>query len=392
MFGIRKVNMWVRKIISWIIIITLISALAGSSSALFLWLLDVATNYREQHYQLIWFLPIAGLAMGLLYKQYGEGVHLGSKLIYEEFKNPQQVIPFKMAPMVFISTIVSHLFGASVGREGTAVQMSASIADQFTNFFKLSQRDRKMLLVIGISAGFASVFGTPLAASIFAIEVFHERKYEYKFIIHSLLAAYIAHYVCLAWGIHHTAYSIDYIPALSLSNIFWSVNAGLIFGLIAYLYTRFLQLFSKLSTHIKNMAFRPFIAGLIIICLYYFFDLRKYMGLGLPSISNSFVEQMQAHDFLIKLLLTSFTIAFGFKGGEVTPLFFIGATLGNVLIWFIPLPMSLLAGMGFVAVFAGVTNTPLACILMGVELFGVESVFYIAIACVVAYLFSGKKV
>lgn len=383
--------MLVRKVISWIIIITLISALAGSASALFLWLLDVATNYREQHYPLIWFLPLAGLAMGWLYKQYGEGVHLGSKLIYEEFKNPQQVIPFKMAPMVFISTIVSHLFGASVGREGTAVQMSASIADQFTKLFKLSQPDRKMLLVIGISAGFASVFGTPLAASIFAIEVFHERKYEYKFILHSLLAAYIAHYVCLAWGIHHTAYRIDYIPALSLSNIFWSVNAGLIFGLIAYLYTRFLHVFSKLSTHIKNMAFRPFIAGLIIICLYYFFDLRKYMGLGLPSISNSFVEQMHAHDFLIKLLLTSFTIAFGFKGGEVTPLFFIGATLGNVLIWFIPLPMSLLAGMGFVAVFAGVTNTPLACILMGVELFGVESVFYVGIACVVAYLFSGKK-
>ncbi len=381
----------VRKLISWIIIITLISAFAGSASALFLWLLEVATNYREQHYNLIWFLPIAGLAMGLLYKQYGEGVHLGSKQIYEEFKNPQQVIPFKMAPMVFISTIVSHLFGASVGREGTAVQISASIADQFTNLFKLSQRDRKMLLVIGISAGFASVFGTPLAASIFAIEVFHERKYEYKFILHSLLAAFIAHYVCLAWGIHHTAYSIDYIPALSLNNIFWSVNAGLIFGLIAYLYTRFLHLFSKLSTNIKNIAFRPFIAGLVIIIFYYFFDLRKYMGLGLPSISSSFVEQMNTYDFLIKLLLTSFTIAFGFKGGEVTPLFFIGATLGNVLIWFIPLPMSLLAGMGFVAVFAGVTNTPLACILMGAELFGVESVFYIAIACVVAYLFSGKK-
>ncbi len=374
----------VRKVISWIIIITLISALAGSASALFLWLLDVATNYREQHYYLIWFLPIAGLAMGLLYKQYGEGVHLGSKLIYEEFKNPQQVIPFKMAPMVFISTIVSHLFGASVGREGTAVQMSASIADQFTNLFNLSQRDRKMLLVIGISAGFASVFGTPLAASIFAIEVFHERKYEYKFILHSLLAAYIAHYVCLAWGIHHSTYSIAIVPALNLMNIFWSVLAGLIFGLIAYLYTRFLHLFSKLSTYIRNMAFRPFIAGLLIIIFYYFFDLRKYMGLGLPSISSSFVEQMNTYDFLIKLLLTSFTIAFGFKGGEVTPLFFIGATLGNVLIWFIPLPMSLLAGMGFVAVFAGVTNTPLACILMGAELFGVESVFYIAIACVIS--------
>jgi H+/Cl- antiporter ClcA len=383
--------MLVRKVTSWIIIITLISALAGSASALFLWLLDLSTQYREQHYNLIWFLPIAGLVMGLLYQKYGDRVELGNKLIYNEFKNPQEKIPFRMAPMVFISTLLSHLVGASVGREGTAVQMSASIADQFTNLFKLSQRDRKMLLVIGISAGFASVFGTPLAASIFAIEVFHDRKYEYKFIIHSLLAAYIAHYVCLAWGIHHSTYSIAIVPALNLMNIFWSVIAGIVFGLIAYLYSQTFHVFSSISNKIKITALRPFIAGLVIIIFYYFFDLRKFMGLGLPSISSSFVEQMNSYDFLIKLLLTSFTIAFGFKGGEVTPLFFIGATFGNVLIWFIPLPMSLLAGMGFAAVFAGATNTPLACILMGAELFGLESIFYIAIACVVAFLFSGKK-
>lgn len=389
--GVDQLIMFARKLLIWLFIIVLISALSGSASALFLTLLDLATNYREHHNYLIWFLPVAGLAMGLLYKYNGTRAEMGTKLIYEEFRNPQQIIPFKMAPMVFISTILSHLFGASVGREGTAVQMSASIADQFTNLFKLSQRDRKMLLVIGISAGFASVFGTPLAASIFAIEVFHVRKYEYKFILHSVLAAYLAHYICLAWGIQHSSYLIDLIPTLNFTNILWSICAGIIFGIVAFAYTKSTYFFSILSSKINNIALRPFIAGVVLVGLYYFFDLRKYMGLGLPSISNSFVAQMNQYDFLIKLLLTSFTIAFGFKGGEVTPLFFIGATLGNILIWFIPLPMSLLAGMGFVAVFAGVTNTPLACILMGAELFGVESIFYIAIACVVAYLFSGKK-
>jgi H+/Cl- antiporter ClcA len=383
--------MILRKVFTWLLIIALISSIAGSASALFLYCLDLATSVREQHFQLVFLLPLAGLAMGLWYHYYGERVHLGTKLIYDEFRKPQQIIPLHMAPMVFMSTILSHLVGASVGREGTAIQMSASIADQFTKLFKLSMPDRKMLLVIGISAGFASVFGTPLAASIFAIEVFHIRKYEYKFIMHSVLAAYIAHYVCFAWGIQHAVYAIAYIPELSMLNIFWCINAGIVFGLIALLYTKLVKLFSKLSAQLKFSAMRPFIAGFVLLAFYYFFDLKKYMGLGLPSISNSFLAQTNQYDFLIKLLLTSFTIAFGFKGGEVTPLFFIGATLGNALIWFIPLPMSLLAGMGFVAVFAGVTNTPLACMLMGVELFGIESVFYVSIACVFSFLFSGNK-
>lgn len=383
--------MFVRKVFTWLLIISLISSIAGTSSALFLYCLDLATTLREKHFQLIYLLPIVGLAVGLLYHYFGERVHLGTKLIYDEFRNPTQIIPLRMAPMVFMSTILSHLVGASVGREGTAIQMSASIADRFTKLFKLSMPDRKMLMVIGISAGFASVFGTPLAASIFAIEVFHIRKYEYKFILHSVLAAYIAHYVCLAWGVQHSIYAISYVPVLNGLNIFWCINAGIAFGLVALFYTKSVELFSKLSNTIKHAAFRPFIAGLLLIALYYLFDFKKYMGLGLPSISNSFLEQTYHYDFIIKLLLTSFTIAFGFKGGEVTPLFFIGATLGNALIWLIPLPMSLLAGMGFVAVFAGVTNTPLACIIMGVELFGIESVFYVAIACVFSFLFSGNR-
>lgn len=377
--------------LKWLILIMIISAFVGSASALFLWSLDLATTIREHNEWIIYFLPVAGLSIGLLYHYYGKNVSKGNNLIIEEFHEPKATIPLRMSLLVYIGTIVSHLFGASVGREGTAVQMGVSIADQFKDLFKLKNEDRKTLIVVGISAGFASVFGTPLAASIFAIELFHVGKFQIKYIVQSLLAAYIAHYACLIWGIHHSQYSIDLIPTLNITTIFLSIIAGIIYGLAAFVFSKSVHLFTDLSKKINYAPLRPFIGGLVIASVYFFFDLNKFMGLGLDSISASFNSSMNKYDFIIKLFLTTFTIGFGFKGGEVTPLFFIGATLGNILIWFVPLPFALLAGMGFVAVFASATKTPIACIIMGAELFGIDSVFYIMIACVIAFLCSGKK-
>lgn len=334
---------------------------------------------------------MAGLAIGLMYHYFGDRVSKGNNLLIEEFHQPKDVIPLRMAPMVFLGTIISHLFGASVGREGTALQMGASIADQFTHYFKLNPDDRKALIIIGISAGFASVFGTPIAGAIFALEVFHIRRLHYKYALHSLLAAFVAHYVCLSWGIGHTNYTIPYVPELSFVTIFWTINAGIIFGLVAYLFSKSTHFITDFSNKlIKFAPLKPFIGGVILVMLYSFFDLNKYMGLGLSGITNSFLMPLPTHDFLLKLILTAFTIGMGFKGGEVTPLFFIGATLGNALIWFIPLPIPLLAGLGFVAVFAGATNTIVACVVMGLELFGLGSGVYMVVACFFAYLFSGR--
>ncbi len=380
----------IKKIAFWIFIIVIIGTLAGTASAFFLWTLDHATQFRITHSYVIYALPIVGLLVGLLYHYYGEKEVKGNNLLLEEFHEPSDVIHIKMAPLVYISTMLSHLVGASVGREGTAVQMSGAIADQATHYFKLSANARKALIIIGISAGFASVFGTPWAGAIFALEVFHSRKLQVRYFLQSILAAFVAHYVCLSWGIQHASYAIPYVPVLSFTTIFWTINAGVIFGLISYLFAKSSHTFTDIAQRfIKFPPLRPFIGGLLIVVLYYFFDMNKYMGLGLPSISAAFTEPMYSFDFLIKLFLTAFTLGVGFKGGEVTPLFFIGATLGNVLIWFIPLPMALLAGMGFVAVFAGATNTLFACVIMGIELFGMGSSVYVIIACLVAYLFSG---
>ena len=376
----------------WIIICTLIGAIAGSISAFFLLSLEWATNYREAHLWIIALLPIGGFLVGLSYHLYGNSVVKGNNLLLEEFHTPKKVIPFKLAPLVLFGTIATHLFGGSAGREGTAVQIGGAVADQFTKIFKLNNQDRKILLIAGISAGFASVFGTPLAGGIFALEVLILGRIRLDAIVPSFLAAVLADYFCQAWNVGHTHYHINSIAEMNPANLLWALLAGIIFGLVSMLFSKSTHFWSsQFKKYIKYPPLRPFIGGVVIAIAVYLIGTTKYIGLGVPTIVDSFSEAMNKYDFLVKVLFTSFTLGAGFKGGEVTPLFYIGATLGNALIWFIPLPMDLLAGMGFVAVFAGATNTPIACTIMGIELFGIESGVFIAIACSTAYLFSGHS-
>ncbi len=363
----------------------------GSLSAFFLAALEWVTQYRTHHEWIIALLPIGGLAIGLLYYYYGKEVLKGNNQLLEEYYQPQQKIPFKMAPLVLIGTLLTHLFGGSAGREGTAVQMGGAIADQFTAPFKLNNTDRKIILVVGISAGFAAVFGTPITAAIFALEILLIRKIDYKSIFPSFLVAYIAHYTVGFWQIHHTHYSIPFIPEFTLANLGWISIIGISSGLAALLFAKTTHFWTQLFTKIKYAPLRPFIGGIVIAIAVYALGTTQYIGLGIPEIQKAFVLQNQHQDFLLKILFTSFTLGAGFKGGEVTPLFYIGATLGSALSFFIPLPITLLAGMGFVAVFSGATNTPLACTLMGMELFGYECGLYVGIACFVAYFCSGSN-
>ncbi len=295
-----------------------------------------------------------------------------------------------MAPLVLFGTIATHFFGGSAGREGTAVQMGGAIADQFTKIFRLKNRDRKTLLVAGVSAGFASVFGTPLAGAIFALEVFVVGRVNYTSLLPSMLAALVADYTCHWWQVDHTDYVIPLVPEFTLPAMLWALLAGVLFGLTALVFSKSTHFWGDLFKKvIRYPPLRPVVGGVFIAAAVWAAGSTRYIGLGIPVIEDAFSGELPVYDFLAKILFTSFTLGAGFKGGEVTPLFFIGATLGNALAWFVPLPMALLAGMGFVAVFSGATNTPIACTVMGIELFGVECGVFVAIACFTAYLFSG---
>lgn len=375
----------------WLLVSAAVGLFVGSASAFFLVSLEWATQFREENLWIIALLPLGGLLIGLSYHYWGSTVVKGNNQIIDEILLPQNIISLRMTPLVLFGTIATHLFGGSAGREGTAVQMGSSMADQCSRILKVKKRDRKILLIMGISAGFASVFGTPLAGAVFALEVLIVGRIRYDAILPSFIAAILADWVCAGlWGVGHTQYAIPFVPAMQPVHLLWAVLAGILFGLTGMLFARACSFWSTLfKSTIAWAPLRPLIGGGLIALSVWAIGTTKYIGLGIPTIVEAFHEPLPLYDFLAKILYTSFTLGAGFKGGEVTPLFFTGATLGNALAYAIPLPMALLAGMGFVGVFSGATNTPLACTLMGIELFGIEAGLFLAVACVTAYLFSG---
>jgi H+/Cl- antiporter ClcA len=296
-----------------------------------------------------------------------------------------------MAPFVYIGTILTHLFGGSAGREGTALQMAGSFADQLSKPLKLNHEDRSTLIISAVAGGFGAVFGTPLAGAIFALEFFLIGRLRYNALFPALLTAVLSDQITKLWDAHHTHYQIHFVPELTFQGILYALLAGGLFALCAAAFSKGMQWMSALwKSKIKFSPLQTFVGGLLVISAVYLLGTSKYIGLGIPTIVSSFDQQLPTYDFALKMIFTVVTLSAGFKGGEVTPLFFIGATLGNALSLFIPLPMGLLAGMGFVAVFAGATNTPIACTLMAIELFGADCAVYVAIACFTSYLFSGN--
>ncbi|MCW2121149.1 voltage-gated chloride channel family protein [Flavobacterium sp. 7A] len=385
-----KVKYTLPILLKWFFICVLIGIFSGTSSAFFLISLEWVTQIRIHNSWIIWFLPLGGLIIGLGYHYYGASVVKGNNLLLEEYDKPSKVIPLKMAPFVLLGTLITHLFGGSAGREGTAVQMGGAIADQFKILFKLENQERRTLIVMGISAGFASIFGTPLAGAIFAIEILYCSKINLKTVIYSFIVAYIAYYTVEFWAVKHTHYSIPEVPAWNGSILLWCILASILFGLAAMTFSRTTHFWGRMfSKYVSYPPLRPVIGGLVLALAIALLDVQKFVGLGVPVIVDAFTHPSAAFDFLLKILFTGFTLGCGFKGGEVTPLFFVGATLGSALSLVIPLPIALLAGMGFVAVFSGATHTPIACTAMGIELFGFESGMYIALTCSIAYLASG---
>lgn len=397
------------NLLRWTALVIPVSLSVGSLVALFLWLLDKTIDFRWDHPWLLFLLPASGVVIYFLYRLWGKDSEAGNNLIMDEIHESGGGVPVRMAPLVLGTTIITHLFGGSAGREGTAVQIGGSLAQWFSRRLHLSKADTRLLLTTGIAAGFGAVFGTPVTGAIFALEVLAIGRIQYDALLPCLIASVIADITCGAWGIRHTQYAIHFsgethspLPYIHVDFLLLGevILSGVAFGLVSYL-------FSTLSHRIKFYSRKwirpawliPVIGGGVVIGLTAMVGSQDYLSLGVTgqdSHSVSIVSCFHAggagwFSWWWKLLFTAVTLSTGFKGGEVTPLFFIGAALGNTLATLSGAPIDLFAGLGFIAVFAGATNTPIACTLMGVELFGPAPALYYAVACFTAYYFSGRS-
>jgi H+/Cl- antiporter ClcA len=380
------------KLLRWTFLSALSGVLAGIAAAIFLISLDFATQYRQHYPQFIWALPIAGLLIGLLYHYYGKEVSSGHNLILDEIHDPKKIVPLRMAPLVLLGTIATHLFGGSAGREGTAVQMGASLSDQIGRFFKIETHERRALLMAGASAGFGAAIGAPWAGWIFGMEVLHTGRFKLTHWYPCLVASFVGYFVTILLKAPHSVYPSIVLPSFEMITLFWVAVAGIAFGLAARFFILSTHWIEKLSVRwIAYAPLRPFIGGLLLIVLFSVEGSYQYVGLGIESIQQALQSRAQFHEPLLKSLFTSLTVGSGFKGGEFIPLVFIGTTLGSALSMILPVALPLLASLGFAAVFAGAANTPIACTLMAMEIFGIGIAPYALLTCLISYSLSGRR-
>jgi H+/Cl- antiporter ClcA len=387
---------WQRRaqvLFQWVWLGAAVGVACGVASAVFLLLLARATTFRVTHGAVVYTLPVAGLVIGAVYDRWGKPIRGGNNLVIDTMHDGSAQIPLRMGPMVVLGTVLTHLFGGSAGREGTAVQMGSSLADAIAHRFRVNGDTRRQLLAAGIAGGFGSVFGTPVAGTVFGLEVVCLGRMELDALLPALLASVVGDFVTRSLGVGHTHYPP--VPAVGATPLVIGKLAvvALGAGLAAVAFVELMHaLKGQMERWIPRLPLRMFAGGCLVVVLWKLIGTDDYLGLGVPVIVRAFSDPgLPAYAFAAKLVFTAVTLSSGFPGGEVTPLFFIGATLGSVLARVLALPLELGAGVGMAAVFGAAANTPLALSIMAVELLGASAFPHVLIVTAFAYVISGHR-
>ncbi len=377
----------------WIALGTVAGVACGAASALFLWSLGRATEVRTHDLRIVWLLPVAGLALGALYERFGKDVRAGTNLVVDTLHDGGPQLPLRMAPMVLAGTVLTHLFGGSVGREGTAVQMGASLTDWLSHRLGVDPDTRRRMLAAGVAGGFGSVFGTPLAGTVFGLEFVVLGRVEYDALVPALVASFVGDVTARALGATHT--HLEALPETAMTPLLaakWVVFAAAVAAVTVTFITLTHAVKNLAEARIPALRWRMFAGGVAVVAMWRLSGTGDFLGLGVPLLTRSFTDaQLPVAVFALKLVFTAVTLGAGFPGGEVTPLFVIGAALGNVLARALGMPIALGAGVGLAAVFAAASNTPLALTIMAAELLGAAALPHTALVCVLAYVLTGHR-
>lgn len=389
------------SITKWIILSSLIGAIIGAVVSLFLKLLEYCENSRELlPFNYYYTLPLALAITVYIVKKFAPSAQgHGTEKVIEAIHKNSGKINISVVPIKLLATVLTIFSGGSVGKEGPGAQIGASLASFIAMKLRFSNKDRKKIVICGISAGFASVFGTPLAGAIFGVEILIVGALMYDILLPSIVAGFSAFLVAKMFGINYTYFYIAFYSSFDFNYILLSkvILGGIFFGLVADFIITVLGGFHKFIDMIKiNYILKAFLGGVIIVILTLIVG-EEYLGLGFQTIKDSLSSDDMIHEnipwyaFILKTIFTSLTLAFGGSGGVITPIFYVGATSGNFFGYLVDGYIPLFAAIGFVSVLAGTTSAPIAAMIMAVELFGMDVGHYAAISIIIAFLMTGHR-
>lgn len=390
-FLLDEVKSYILYFIKWVVISILIGCLCGSIGIGFFYAIEKSTHFRESYSTIIYLLPLLGLLIVFLYKSTGMETDGGTNTIFTAVRN-NKVPRLAMAPLIFISTILTHIGGGSAGREGAALQIGGSIAANIGKSMKLRQDELKIATVCGMSAVFSAVFGTPVTSAIFCIEVVNVGLFHFTALLPCMISSFVAHLIAKRCGILFIKHKLDYIPSLDIETILRVVLLAFACAVVSIILCRSMS-FGKIiyKKLFKNSYIRILVSSAIIIVASLILRTNDYLGTGHNVIDRAIEGHAEPFAFIIKLVLTVITLTAGFKGGEIIPSMFIGSTFGCVFGELIGLDPSFGAALGLIGVLCGAVNCPISSVLMGIEMFnGGSYISYFAIICTIAYFFSGR--
>ena len=350
--------------------------------------LEWATEFRTAHPMLLWLLPFGGLAIVLAYRLAGQEKDRGTNFILVAVR-ANEAVTLRTAPLIFFSTVVTHLLGGSAGREGAALQLGGSIASSFGRIFQLNEREGRIMTMCGMAGAFSAIFGTPLAATIFTLEVVDVGSMQYAALLPCLVSALLGVFISGKMGLAPEAFVLQAEAAPTPDNLVRVIILGALLAALSIFFCELLHVTPKLyRKFFPNIYLRVAAGGVLIIALTKLLDTTDYNGAGAAVIEAAIDGEAVPYAFLLKMLFTALTLGAGFKGGEIVPIFFTGATFGCVAAPLLGLPPQLGAALGMVALFCGCTNSPLASICLAIEVFGGQCVSLFALACAVSYMLS----